>query len=930
MGQRLCPVIVGRDSELATLRDALDSALRGNARSVVIAGEPGIGKSRLGREVAQWAGDRGATVTTGRSVPSSTSTPYRPLTEALLQLLRDGQLPDDPAVSRWIPLLEPVLPMHVRGRVAPGDEAASLRGEAVLQLLLRIAPDGLVLVLEDLHWADPDTVSVLEYLADNLRGSRVLLVMTMRDSSPSAALDMARRQRGRSGAVFMTLDRLTGEQLAAMVRACEPQAPDDVIDRVQEASDGVPLLVEELLASPGLPEGFTATVRARLDDMETSHRHVIETAAVLGRHFDWELLAPITGHRDEVVSTALVAGVDALLLSSQGTALRFRHALTREAVLGTIIPPRQRQLAEAALAAVSNRELSADQRDLVIDLSLRAGDRCRAGGLLHESGSESLRWGALATAAETLQRAAKLLEGAAEQADAELELVEALALAGRSEEAAAVGGRLMIRLGPDPSTAALRVEVHLRLAQAAVAAARWQMARHHLEQVRSLAGSDLSPRAAARAAVLEADVLMASDDHETARDLAESILHTEGATPDIRCHAFEIVGRSRRPVDLAAARSAFEDALITAEAADLPLWRLRALHELGTIDLFNHAGVERLLQARQAAEQMGAVSTAAILDLQLAAAFTCRWDLDACDMHAHSAIEIAERLRLDLVRAKAFSHLTGSAGMRADPAAAARYAALAVTAAPGDKMLEGFSWAMRGMSLLLAGEEDASIEPYARGMAILGRLPHAEPAAVRALWPLVLASRGDERAQRAIDEARRLGVGAFDLNRGMIHYAEAVLAGRRGDHHRARELVAAAAAEFSNCDGWADLARFLAAPVALEGGWAGAQRWLTDAADGFALRGLPALAERCHELLRQNSPNPWRDLGISTREADVLRLLVSGLANKEIASALHLSPRTIEKHVESLLRKTGTRSRTELAARLAPGRLGSTHSLDTT
>ena len=89
-------------------------------------------------------------------------------------------------------------------------------------------------------------------------------------------------------------------------------------------------------------------------------------------------------------------------------------------------------------------------------------------------------------------------------------------------------------------------------------------------------------------------------------------------------------------------------------------------------------------------------------------------------------------------------------------------------------MVEGICWASRGAVVLLGGEAAAAVEPYARGMAILARLPHAEPAGLRALWPLLLASLGDHRAARAIEEARRLGVGAIRMNRSLIGYAEAV------------------------------------------------------------------------------------------------------------------------------------------------------------
>jgi DNA-binding CsgD family transcriptional regulator len=608
----------------------------------------------------------------------------------------------------------------------------------------------------------------------------------------------------------------------------------------------------------------------------------------------------------------------ALLLGSQGTELRFRHALTRDAVLDTVLPPRQRQLAAAGLAALraSAAVLDGARRDLAVDLALRAGDRHRAGVLLAESGRRSLSCGALATAADAMRRGVDLLAGSSEQAGAELDLVAALALAGRVDEAAAAGGRLITRLGSDPDMAGVRVEAHLRLAHAAVAASRWQMARHHIDEARRLAGVESGPSAKARIAVLDADVTMAADDYEAARSVVAEVLRSAAVGPEVRCHALEILGRSHRLVDLPAARAAFESALITAEAADLPLWRLRALHELGTIDLFDHAGVERLLQAHQAAEHMGALSTAAILDLQLAAAFTCRWDLGACDAHATSAIDIAERQGLDQVRAKALGMLAGSAAMRADLDGTEGYAALTVAAGAGDRMLEGFCWGMRGMALLLAGQDQAAIEPWGRGMAILADLPHAEPAALRALWPLVLAARGNRRAQAAVDEARRLGVAAFHLNRAMIGYAETVLAGRRGDTRRARELLALADTGWTNCDGWAHLARLLAAPAATSDGWADVAPWLTAAADHFATTGLPALSRRCEELQAGRAANPWSAAGITDREADVLRLVTEGLPNKEIAARLHLSPRTVEKHVESLLRKSGARSRTQLVTRL--------------
>src|SRR5260370_1255672 len=284
-------------------------------------------------------------------------------------------------------------------------------------------------------------------------------------------------------------------------------------------------------------------------------------------------------------------------------------------------PRRSPRRAALAFLDAAHPRVEGGLRELAVELANRAGDRRRAGTLLSESGGQALAWGALATAIGTLRRAADLLEGTPEREQAELLLVEALALAGRVEEAAAARRHLITRLGTE--AAELRTEVHFRLSQAAVAASRWHMARHHLGAARRLAGTGPAAGARARMGVIDAEVAFAADDLDEARLLAEHVLAAEGSAPDVRCHALELIGRSHRLRDLSPARAPFESALVTAETAGLPLWRLRALHELGTIDLLDHAGVERLSEARRAAEQMGALSTVAVVGLPLAAGLPC-------------------------------------------------------------------------------------------------------------------------------------------------------------------------------------------------------------------------------------------------------------------------------------------------------------------
>ena len=119
VGEVLCPVLVGRRAEIQALESALDEALAGRGGCVVITGEAGIGKSRLMRELARLAAGQQVPVVMGRAVPASASAPYRPVTEALLQLLRRRPLTDDPSLAPWLPHLTALLPGSSRRPACP-------------------------------------------------------------------------------------------------------------------------------------------------------------------------------------------------------------------------------------------------------------------------------------------------------------------------------------------------------------------------------------------------------------------------------------------------------------------------------------------------------------------------------------------------------------------------------------------------------------------------------------------------------------------------------------------------------------------------------------------------------------------------------------------------------------------------------------------
>jgi predicted ATPase len=127
VGGVLCPVLCGRDDEMHALRTAFAQASAGRGGLVFITGEPGIGKSRLVRELAGHARSAGAGAVTGRAVPGGSSIPFRPLTEALLQALRDCPVPSDGDLQAWLPALQAILPGIVPSGSAgrPEDAVAS-------------------------------------------------------------------------------------------------------------------------------------------------------------------------------------------------------------------------------------------------------------------------------------------------------------------------------------------------------------------------------------------------------------------------------------------------------------------------------------------------------------------------------------------------------------------------------------------------------------------------------------------------------------------------------------------------------------------------------------------------------------------------------------------------------------------------------------
>ncbi len=947
--QVLCPVLVGRDGEVRRLEAALAAAGAGRGGVVLITGEAGVGKSRLVRVAARTAGALGQVVLTGRAVANDVPRPFRPLAEALASAGRAGRLPDSPELGPFRATLGRLVPEWRQPKPRAGDESLVFLGEAVLRLLRALSGEaGCLLILEDLHWADRETLALLEYLADNSAAERVLCVGTLRDEEGAAAAGLARVLEARGSALVLPLGRLDAAESDRMALACvgASQLPDVVHALIAERAEGLPFLVEEILAGlvadgslaerdgqwqlsgpagAGVPGTFADAVGRRLDGLPASSRRVIEAAAVLGRRFDWRILGPASNLPDAAVAAALRQAVGLQLVATDRDGFQFRHALTHEAVLVGLLPPERALLAGRALAAVeaAHPGLPGTWCVIAAELAEVAGDTARAGTLLLEAGRRDLAVGALASAEQTLSRADALVgpDDSALRGPIGEALTEVFALSGQVDRAIEMGQALLARFGRKPSAARVAA-LHLGIARAAIAGGRWTEAAASVEIARRSAGADTG-----QVDACAAQVAVGLGELRRAGELARAALAAaeRGGLAEVSCEALEVIGRVARQRDLDAAEQAFTRAASVASAHGLRLWHARALHELGTIDQLRTESTARLEQARELAEAEGALALTATLDLQIAAGLNKQFRAAEALAAAGMSAEASRRFRLATLPMALIFQATAHA-IRGEQQDMEVKIAEAIALAPGDRDVLGCSEGHCRATLALLSERlDEAHERMTAGAGLLLSSPATIAPPFLGLWPLLgavleLDAASEAARVRAAHGTRHLVVGS------LLGYADAVLAGRRGHRELAEAAFVAADAEMGPLVAWyRQYARRIAAQAALADGWGEPVGWLREAEDYFAVRGDALVAAACRGLLREAGasvprrraggtqvPGRLRGLGVTEREADVLRLVGQGLSNKEIAGAMFLSPRTVEKHMERLVAKTGLR-RAELA-----------------
>ncbi len=920
-------VVVGRAAEVEIVDRAVAAAAGGGTACVLLAGEAGIGKTRLLGEAVALAEQQGAAVLAGRA-PLATPSPFSVVADALRSWLRTHPAADPMApFDRGLVLVLPEWPTEA----APADLDAGQRRllalEGVVQLLRAVvdAAGAVVLVLDDLHAADAESLETIRYVAGAaIPGCAV--VGALRPSVSRAADEVARLLGSEGIAEVVTVqplgERAVGELVAVLLDA-DPPSP--LVADVLARTDGVPLLVEELVrghvvagtvaldesgatwhgGAARCPARSAISSEARLAPLEPQQRQILVAGAVV-RDFDPDLMRAVTGADDDAIGAALAAGTRVGLIETIGGVAAFRHAIVREAVLEATVPhlvdTLHRRVANA-LRVEGDAEADALERRGVHLLAIGAQDDAAA---------------AFATAADRLLRDHALF--ASEQAArTALDAARTASLRARAADAIAralaAQGRWSDALDHDLATVAEHgdtPERRLRRATCALDAGHPDLA----DEVLALAQDhgDDSPElglVVGRAALVRGE-------GAEALACAERVLASETVGIDLRLAALDLEGRANDFLgDREAARAAWARQARDAAAAGRTQAEVRAVVQLGKVELFDGGAPDRMYEAVELAGAAGSLVELAWAEENLAIALAVHGDLAGALAVVEPAVERCRALRLDqlayllAVRAMVRSYSVESVE---DDLAEAE------ASAPSPDLFLHTAF-IRGDIAIRSGRWEEAIHWLERSGELARSMPGVVPIDSLCWLPLVLTAVGrPEDAARALAEAAAIPDLARMYSRPLlVAVATALLA---ADAAGVEAELAAAPATMA-----IDLAQ-VRVICALELGGRAGERWLREALEAYESIGSVLLADRVRQLLRDSGgavPRRRRAraavvpelaaAGVTARESEVLRLIGQGMPNAEVAERLYISVRTVESHVSSLLTKLDARNRGELAVR---------------
>ena len=940
---------------------------------VVVTGEAGVGKTRLLAEAAAVAAARGVRVLRGACLELSGVLPYGPFVDVLEQLgAEDGLHAVRELAGGWVDGLRALLPVGgpVEGREvhAAGQQALFQAVATILSGLARQRP--ILLVIEDLQWAAQATVDLLTFVVYRLTGSCLLIAGTVRDEGvadedPVTGLMVSLDRSGRSVSVGLSgLDVDGTDALVASLGGVEP--PTSAVARVYELTGGNPLLIEEVLAAgalddePGVVTAGSRLLRDRLGRLDDPTRRVVAAAAVGGARCEQGLVVQVlqrAGHDSEQATRALRRAVDAGLLVSTGDHVRFRHALLREATLGSLLVPERTGLHRAwaatlAEGSVTGPSIAARRAHHWV----AAGDLDMALPALIDAAAEAERLPAYADASRHLEQALEIWDRCAD-------MVRALGLERRTVLERAVtaaqrGGRTTIAarwlrdlIGlVQPTADAVTVgTMYARLAILLVDTPAEALAA--CDRARQMVPAD--PPSAARIYVLTQERLVRDLVRVEDAEVGREALDAAQRLGDPRLEAAALVVMSTVPVELG--KLPVEEGVRRLERARTLAMRFDDHETIGRAHIqlsWLLMLVGRLTDAYDVAkdgmrwaERFGRQYDGAYLrnNAAWAALLLGRWDdgaalLDLPGWDADPVLD--ERAVLQGEFAVARGDLAGVEGLLGPI-----YEAVVERGNAESALFLARPLALAHLWQRQPTEAIAVVErAFSAGDAVDGLHPEMMLASVglRACADLSVAAgarrdrsrlaAAQHSATRLADRvARRDGTPMLALER--LHRGTAMAELARAGGHAAADAWSAAA------DGWDATAvpheaayarwRWAEALLAEEGTRTAAANALRPGLATARRLGARPLLHAMHALVtRARLPiedgetedgaraelSPLASLGLTAREQEVLRRVATGSSNRQIAAELFISESTAGVHVSNILRKLGVSNRVQAAA----------------
>jgi DNA-binding CsgD family transcriptional regulator/predicted negative regulator of RcsB-dependent stress response len=415
--------VVGRDRELAALHNDLDAASQGNGRLVLVSGEAGIGKTALLTDLARMAEKRGLLVLSGAAYDHESTPPYGPWFDLFETYPGSDELPEPPG---WLRVAAP-------GAALESQETLFHEVHQLLASAASTVP--LLIVLEDLHWADRGTLEMLRYVARRVHRLPILLAVSCREKDLSGDMPLFHllpaliRESGAKRVQLERLDKVAIHQFVAQRYALAPDDRDRLTGYLHAHAEGIPLFIHELLREMAdervlarnndgwtvgrldtvpVPSLVRQMIEARLRRLDEDVRALVSVAALIGHEVSYNLWRQVSDTDEAVLERVIDVALAAdILVQQPGGTLAFSHALVREALQARLILPRRRNLHRRTAEALMERP-GQDQNSSTIAYHLRQARDPRAREWLVRAGKRACSVYACETAIDMLSTALEM------------------------------------------------------------------------------------------------------------------------------------------------------------------------------------------------------------------------------------------------------------------------------------------------------------------------------------------------------------------------------------------------------------------------------------------------------------------------------------------------------------------------------------------